>query len=144
LLPITDSLPGRAGAYPALVITVSSEAGRARFNATIVTVKLTARHDAPVNQFEVALDTGMFELRQTDLFLPDVMPLSLARTYSVWDDYSRAFGVGGNHPYDICPNGTSFPYTYLDLHLEDGAPRNSNSLMEMCTGTSIGLTPGAV
>jgi len=28
--------------------------------------------------------------------------------------------VGANHPYDICPTGTRFPYTYQDLNLEDG------------------------
>jgi YD repeat-containing protein len=48
------------------------------------------------------------------------MPLSLTRTYISWDYHSRAFGVGANHPYDICPTGTRFPYTYQDLNLEDG------------------------
>src|SRR5262249_31346516 len=31
---------------------------------------------------------------------------------------SRAFGIGGNHPYDICPTGTRNPYTYMDINLE--------------------------
>jgi YD repeat-containing protein len=62
----------------------------------------------------------MFLLRQTDLFIPDVTPLSLTRTYRIWDCCTRAFGVGTNHPYDICPTGTRFPYTYMDLNLEDG------------------------
>jgi YD repeat-containing protein len=66
------------------------------------------------------LDSGLSKLRQTDIFIPDVMRLSLTRTYRVWDGYSRAFGVGGNHPYDICPTGTRFPYTYMNLNLEDG------------------------
>ena len=30
--------------------------------------------------------------------------------------------MGANHPYDICPTGTRFPYTYQDLHLEDEWP----------------------
>lgn len=80
----------------------------------------TVRHGAPVNQFEVALDSGMFKLRQTDIFVADIMPLSLTRTYRVWDEFSRAFGVGGNHAYDICPTGTRFPYTYMNLNLKDG------------------------
>jgi YD repeat-containing protein len=62
----------------------------------------------------------MFVLRQTDLFISDVIPLTLTRTYRVWDSYSRAFGIGGNHPYDVCPTGSRFPYTYMDLNLEDG------------------------
>jgi YD repeat-containing protein len=48
------------------------------------------------------------------------MPLVLTRTYRSWDQFERAFGIGGNHPYDICPTGTRFPYTYQDLNLEDG------------------------
>jgi hypothetical protein len=31
----------------------------------------------------------------------------------------RAFGVGANHPCDICPTGKRFPYTYQYLNLED-------------------------
>jgi YD repeat-containing protein len=78
------------------------------------------RHDIPINEFEVNLDSGLFVLRQTDLFVPDVMPLSLTRPYRPWDLRSQAFGTGGNHPYDICPTGTRNPYTYMDLNLEDG------------------------
>jgi len=61
----------------------------------------------------------MFILRQTDLFVPDSVPLSLTRTYRVWEWDTRAFGAGTNHPYDICPTRTRFPYI-LDLNLEDG------------------------
>lgn len=120
LLPFADSSPAWDGSYPSVVISLSSESGRASFKGSISLIKPTLRHDAPVNQFEVALDSGMFKLRQTDIFVADVMPLSLTRTYRVWDAHSRAFGVGGNHPYDICPTGTRFPYTYTDLNLEDG------------------------
>ena len=120
LLPITDSFPPWDGSYPSVVISVASDSGRIRFKSSIAPVKPTVRHESPVNQFEVALDSGMFKLRQTDIFVADVFPLSLTRTYRVWDEYSRAFGVGGNHPYDICPTGTRFPYTYMNLNLEDG------------------------
>jgi YD repeat-containing protein len=85
-----------------------------------VLIKPTVRHDSPINEFQVDLHSGMFVLRQTDLFISDVMPLSLTRTYRPWDSHSRAFGAGTNHPYDICPSGTRFPYTYMDINLEDG------------------------
>lgn len=120
LLPFTDSPPAWDGSYPYVVISPVAESSPLKFNTSISLIQPTVRHDSPVNDFLVDLHTGRFILRQTDLFVPDVMPLSLTRTYIVWDHYSMAFGVGGNHPYDICPTGTRLPYTYQDLNLEDG------------------------
>jgi YD repeat-containing protein len=119
VLPFTDSPPSWDGSYPYVVISMAAGSGAVKFTSSILQVALTLHHDAPVNEFDVDLHTGRFILRQTDLFVPDVMPLSLTRTYIVWDYHSRAFGVGGNHPYDICPTGTRRPYTYMDLNLED-------------------------
>lgn len=119
LLPFTDSPPAWDGSYPYAMISPVSGSSPPKFQTSISSIQPTARHDSPVNDFLVDLHTGRFELRQTDLFVPDVMPLSLTRTYIVWDYHSRAFGVGGNHPYDICPTGTRRPYTYMDLNLED-------------------------
>lgn len=121
LLPFTDSPPAWDGAQPWMVISLIAGDGPIRFKAAIEMVKPTVRHDAPVNDFIVNLRNGNFKLRQTDLFVPDVMPLALTRTYFAWEPHSRAFGVGTNHPYDICPTGTRFPYTYQDLNLEDGS-----------------------
>jgi len=120
LLPFTDSPPAWDGSQPWLVISPIFGAGPIRFKTSISMVKPTVRHDAPVNEFVVNLRNGNFKLRQTDLFVSDVMPLSLTRTYFAWEPHSRAFGVGTNHPYDICPTGTRFPYTYQVLNLEDG------------------------
>ena len=118
LLPFTDSPPAWDGSYPYVVISPISGSSPVKFKASISLIQPTVRHDSPVNDFLVDLHSGRFVLRQTDLFVPDVMPLSLTRTYIVWDYHSRAFGVGGNHPYDICPTGTRNPYTYMDLNLE--------------------------
>jgi len=120
LLPFTDSPPAWDGSQPWLVISPIFGAGPIRFKTSISMVKPTVRHDAPVNEFVVNLRNGNFKLLQTDLFVSDVMPLSLTRTYIAWEPHSRAFGVGTNHPYDICPTGTRFPYTYQVLNLEDG------------------------
>jgi RHS repeat-associated protein len=68
----------------------------------------------------VDLFTGLFTLRKTDIYLPDVMPIALTRTYRPADSRSRAFGVGSNHPYDIFLVGDTFPYTYIDAVMEDG------------------------
>jgi YD repeat-containing protein len=121
LLPFTDSPPAWDGSQPWLVISPISGAGPIRFKTSIAMVKPTVRHDAPVNEFVVNLRNGNFKVLQTDLFVADVMPLSLTRTYFSWEHHSRAFGVGTNHPYDICPTGTRFPYTCQDLNLEDGS-----------------------
>ena len=120
LLPYSDTPPAWDGSYPYTVISALPESGPTKFRASIKLLQPTVHHESPLNQFDVDLHSGRFILRQTDLFVPDVMPLSLTRTYIVWDYHSRAFGVGGNHPYDICPTGTRFPYTYQDLNLEDG------------------------
>ena len=119
LLPFSDSPPAWDGSYPYLIISPVANSTPLKFTNSIKLIQPTIRHEGPVNNFEVDLHTGRFILRQTDLFVPDVMPLALNRTYIVWDYHSRAFGVGGNHPYDICPTGTRFPYTYQDLNLED-------------------------
>jgi len=120
LLPITETKPSWDGAYPFLLIRiVNPDSKKQRFEIAISSIQPTVRHETAVNEFQVDLHSGMFVLRQTDLFVPDVIPLVLTRTYRPWSFYVRAFGVGTNHPYDICPTGTRFPYTYQYLNLED-------------------------
>jgi YD repeat-containing protein len=120
LLPIQETNPAWDGSYPYLVIRPNPAGhGRYRFQSSVARIQPTVRHELPVNEFQVDLHSGMFILRQTDLFVADSMPLVLTRTYLPWSYYARAFGVGTNHPYDICPTGTRFPYTYMDLNLED-------------------------
>jgi hypothetical protein len=108
--PFTDSPPAWNGSYPYLTIApVDLESDPIQFKSSILLIKPMVRHDSPVNEFQVDLHSGMFVLRQTDLFIYDAMPLALTRTYRPWDSQNRAFGPGTNHPYDICPTGTRFP-----------------------------------
>jgi hypothetical protein len=54
--------------------------------------------------------TGLFVLNKTDLYLPDgVMPIQLTRTYRPGDTFSRAFGVGASHNYDLFFVGDTTP-----------------------------------
>ncbi|MFC7489469.1 RHS repeat-associated core domain-containing protein [Knoellia alttitudinis] len=43
--------------------------------------------------------TGLFTLHETDLALPDILPLTVARGYNSADTHDRAFGIGGNDIY---------------------------------------------
>ena len=121
LLPYSDTPPAWDGSYPHLIISLADAPKKPEFKFSISAVAPTVRHEDPANESDVDLHTGRFILRQTDLFVTDVMPLTLTRTYIAWDHHSRAFGVAANHPYDICPTGDHFPYTYMDLNLEDGS-----------------------
>ena len=70
----------------------------------------------------VDLQTGLFTNEKTDLVLPDIMPIQLTRTYRNEDSFSRAFGRGTNHPYDIFFTNTQgcFCYNAIELILPDG------------------------
>jgi YD repeat-containing protein len=120
LLPFSNVPPAWDGSQPWLIISPISGSKPINFRVEIAMVKPTVWHDSAVNEFVVNLRNGNFKLLQTDLFVPDVIPLCLTRTYYAWNPASHAFGVGTNHPYDICPTGTRFPYTYMNLNLEDG------------------------
>ncbi len=63
--------------------------------------------------------TGLFIERKTDLFLPDVLPIAITRTYRPRDTIYRPFGLGATHPYEIFLIGDS-TCTYADLILPDG------------------------
>ena len=121
LLPFSDTPPAWDGSYPYLIVSPVASSSKPQFTSSIAMVVPTVRHEKPVNEFDVDLHTGRFVLRQTDLFAADLIPLALTRTYIAWDYHRRAFGVATNHPYDICPTGDHFPYTYTDLNLEDGS-----------------------
>ncbi|GIH02808.1 hypothetical protein Rhe02_08750 [Rhizocola hellebori] len=67
----------------------------------------------------VDLGTGLFVDTHTDLFLPDVMPISLSRTYRQADGSIRAFGFGQNFNYGIFLQSAE-QYQEADLVLADG------------------------
>ena len=71
----------------------------------------------------VDLASGLFILRQTDLALPDVIPITLTRTYHSTDSYVRPFGIGMTHPYELYlfSVDNTDPYGRIDLVLPDGS-----------------------
>jgi hypothetical protein len=66
------------------------------------------------------VSSGIFSMTKTDLFLPDVLPIVLTRTYRPADARSRAFGRGTTHPYDMYLVMDAPQYTWVDLLLPDG------------------------
>jgi hypothetical protein len=119
LIPRQRLAPVWDGAYAKLVFAWQSD-NLGSLTATVTNQPATLLHPQPVEQFEVDLHSGEFILRQTDFFVPDVVPIALIRTYHSWNQAAYAFGMGANHPYDIAPTGTRNPYTFMDLNLEDG------------------------
>jgi RHS repeat-associated protein len=67
----------------------------------------------------VNLATGLFTLDATDLYLPDVIPIGLTRTYRQRDTAARPFGVGMTHPYAMFL-WSAQQYQEADLILPDG------------------------
>ena len=63
---------------------------------------------------------GLLLSRKTDFYLPGPLPLELSRLLRTQDPRSRAFGIGGNHNLNILPVGNIWPFTWMDLILEDG------------------------
>ncbi|KJK00268.1 hypothetical protein UB44_10620 [Burkholderiaceae bacterium 26] len=66
--------------------------------------------------------TGLFLHATTDLTIPDVMPITIGRSYRQADETSRAFGIGTNLSYDLFLVGgydsakdQIKPYSYLIL-----------------------------
>ncbi|MGH9330607.1 MAG: kelch repeat-containing protein, partial [Vicinamibacterales bacterium] len=67
----------------------------------------------------VDLPTGLFVMEKTDLYLTDVLPLVLTRTYRPNDSASRPFGIGSTHPFAMFL-WSALQYQEADLILPDG------------------------
>ena len=68
----------------------------------------------------VDVATGLFTLETTDLYLSDILPIAVTRSYRQRDTDVRPFGVGSTHPYAMFLWSQS-NYTQADLVLPDGA-----------------------
>jgi len=67
----------------------------------------------------VNLTTGLFTLEQTDVALPDVLPIAITRSYRTRDPEIRPFGRGMTHPYAMFL-WSAHEFTEADLILPDG------------------------
>jgi hypothetical protein len=90
----------------------------------------TGWHGAPIPLFtgqpsqtrwSVNLGTGAFIHVQTDIYLPDVIPINLSRTYSSFDYYDRDFGVATSASYEVYLVGDNTVYNYIDMTFPGGS-----------------------
>jgi RHS repeat-associated protein len=68
----------------------------------------------------VSLSTGQFTHTERDLWLPDVMPLDIKRSYRSLDLNVRSFGIGMSHPYNMFL-WSAQQYQQADLILPSGS-----------------------
>ena len=115
-----DSPSAGTGRYPCFVARPFTRAVAAGESAEIGECLPEMHAERETNEVEVDLRNGALMTRETDLFIADAIPLALTRCYRLWDDRSRAFGIGGNHAFDLMPVGSRQPYTYIDLIFADG------------------------
>jgi len=70
---------------------------------------------------EVDLRYGLLLDQRTDFWIADKnIPLELTRVLRTQDSRSRAFGIGGNHNLNVFLVGDQWPFTWIDLVLENG------------------------
>ena len=88
----------------------------------------------------VDLGTGLFVLRKTDLFLPDVMPIALTRTHRQGFETQglRPFGTGSAHLYELFLFPDLQLFQEIDLILPDGG-RVHYSRISPGTGSHRGI-----
>lgn len=112
------------GDFPC-VYAVASPIAAPQIGSCATPVPMSKASRTSVDSFETDLRTGKFIMRQTDLSISEAgFDIPLTRTYTAADwvppNKSHAFGVNGNHLYDIAPLGTRNPYTEQFIVLEDG------------------------
>jgi RHS repeat-associated protein len=76
--------------------------------------------NGPFGGDPVDLSTGLFVYEKVDLFLPDLIPIALTRSYRPADPVTREFGIGTKHPYSLHLWRPNFTYETADLILPDG------------------------
>jgi len=121
LLNRTDAAaPTMDGSHPCVFEAVGQSGAPPQIGKCNLPVTLSG----PVDRLEADLRYGNLVLRQADLYLKDIFDVPLTRTYNSGDFVSsnpvHAFGKYANHPFDMGPLGTRFPYTEQMLVFEDG------------------------
>jgi YD repeat-containing protein len=84
---------------------------------------LSASMEPPATDGDpIDLYSGLYVRTTVDFSIEDTIPLEVQRTYRNNDHFSRSFGVGTNHPYDMFLTGDAVKFSYVDIITADGAP----------------------
>jgi len=89
------------------------------------------------NRWSVNVCTGAFVHVQTDVYLPDVIPINLSRTYSSFDYEDRDFGLASSASYEFFLSGDNTVYNYIDIEFPDGSAVH---MPRISPGTSFDAT----
>ena len=94
----------------------------------------------PTDAEPIDVSTGLYLMQKTDLYLPDVIPIAVTRTYNAGDGLSRAFGFGMMNPYAIFV-WSAQQWQQADLVLPDGSLVH---YVRTSPGTGCGRMPSSV
>lgn len=98
-------------------------AGPVAVEAGPASSSLRASIDPPATDGDpIDLYSGLYVRTTVDFSIDDTIPLAVQRTYRNNDHFSRTFGVGTNHPYDMFLTGDAVKFTYVSVITADGAP----------------------
>jgi YD repeat-containing protein len=112
--------PRDLGTYPCLIVRHYLSAEKQRPDAVSLGGCSSTHGQTDLEVLNVDLSDQLVLSRRSDFYLPGKLPLELSRVMRTNDDRPRAYGVGGNHSLNIFPVGNRWPFTWIDLVLEDG------------------------
>jgi YD repeat-containing protein len=112
--------PGDLGTYPCLIVRHYLSTEKQRPDAVSLGGCSSTHGQTDLEALNLDLSDQLVLSRRTDFYMPGKLPLELSRVIRTNDARPRAYGVGGNHSLNIFPVGNRWPFTWIDLILEDG------------------------
>jgi hypothetical protein len=110
---------GRSGAVPCFFTVPYMANDQPVSSGSIGDCQMLAPNGKKLELFEVDLWNGEFVPVNTDLYVPDKIPLAFTRVTLPMDDWSKRFRIFFRHVYDPFLFGDRFPYTYVQLLMPD-------------------------
>jgi hypothetical protein len=116
---VSQAKPGQSGMFPCFFIVPPGAVDQPVVSGSVDHCRLLIPDGRQLDLFEVVLGGNFFPI-QTDLYVPDVIPLAFTRTYRPIDDWAKRNRICFGHVYDLYLWGHRQPYTDLTWFLPDG------------------------